>query len=192
MSDINTVPDYPRGLTFEHVWAALMETRKLQEETARFIKEVGEQQKETDKQLGRLGNRMGEVVEYMVVPNLVDKFRELGFDFTKANQNTSVSDRVSNIFFEIDVFLENGDIAMLVEVKTKLTIDYIKSHIEQLEKMRIYSNRIGDKRIFLGAVAGAVIPAYVKKYALGKGLYVIEPSGDTFNIIQPIGEAREW
>ena len=124
-----TVFDYPRGITFEQVWAALKETEQRQQETDRQIKES---QRETDRQIkdmnkrfGDFSKRFGEVVECMVAPNLREKFRELGLDFPKANKNTDVSDHKNKIFLEIDVMLENGDSAMLVEIKTKLTVEYI-------------------------------------------------------------------
>jgi hypothetical protein len=87
---------------------------------------------------------MGEVVEYMVVPSLRDKFRELGYDFPQAHQNSDVSDRKNNIFLEIDVKLENGDKAMLVEVKTKPTTKDVQDHIKRLKKMRKYADLHGD------------------------------------------------
>ncbi|MDR2701434.1 MAG: hypothetical protein LBB72_03275, partial [Spirochaetaceae bacterium] len=59
-------------------------------------------------------------------------------------------------------------------------------------KMRVYADLHGDKRSFLGAVAGVVMTPTVKKYALGQGFYVIEPSGETFNIIPPQGKPKEW
>jgi hypothetical protein len=93
--------------TFETVWAALQETDRIikenalrQEETTRELKEAqresARQQEETyremkesakrlDRQLGKLGNRFGEMVEYMVMPNLIEKFQELGFVFTRAS-----------------------------------------------------------------------------------------------------------
>ena len=88
--------------TFETVWAALQETDRIvkevgrkQEETARIIREVGRKQeetarqmKETDKKISNLGDRFGEMVEHMVMPGLVKKFRELGFVFTEANPRT--------------------------------------------------------------------------------------------------------
>jgi len=37
-----------------------------------------------------------------------------------------------------------------------------------------------------------VITENVKEYALGKGFFVIEPSGETFNIIPPNGQPKEW
>jgi len=81
---------------------------------------------------------------------------------------------------------------MLVEVKTKLTTEDVKEHVERLENMRAYADLHGDKRIFLGAVAGVVMTPHVKKYALGRGFYVIEPSGETFNITPPSGKPKEW
>jgi hypothetical protein len=88
--------------------------------------------------------------------------------------------------------LENGDKAMLVEVKTKLTIERINKHIDRLEKMRKYADLHDDKRAFLGAVAGIVITDKARDYALNKGFYLIEPSGESFNITPPQGKPKEW
>ena len=206
--------------SFETVWAALQETDRIvkevgelqketarrQEETAqqmketdRMIKELNESQEETDRQIkdnnkrfGEFTNRFGEVVEYMIAPNLREKFREIGLNFPKANSGTRVKDYDNNIFFEIDVMLENGEKALLVEVKTKLTIEDVKAHIARIEKMRKYADLHGDKRAFLGAAAGVVMTDNVKEYALEQGLYVIEPSGETFNITPPNGPPKEW
>jgi hypothetical protein len=189
--------------SFETVWAAFQETDRIMKKNAeqheRDMKEIREIQKETarqmqrtDSELGKLSKRMGEVVEYMVAPNLREKFRELGYDFPQANPNADVSDRKNNIFLEIDVKLENGDKAMLVEVKTKPTTEDVQDHIKRLEKMRVYSDLHGDKRKFLGAVAGVVISDNVKEYILKQGFFVIEPSGETFNIIPPSNKPKEW
>jgi hypothetical protein len=67
----------------------------------------------------------------MIAPNLREKFRELGYDFPSANSDTRVNDHTNNIHLEIDVKLENGDKALLVEVKTKLTTEHINEHIER-------------------------------------------------------------
>jgi len=203
MADAQTQFTYPRGLDFEQVWAALMETRKTQEENARQIKQTQEetsrqikdnnqQIKDINKRFGEYSNRLGEISEYMIAPYLREKFNELGFNFQKTSKNTDVSDRINNIYFEIDFFLENYSKAMLVEVKTKLISDHINAHIERLEKMRKYADLHGDKRSFLGAVAGVVISDDNKKLALNNGLFVIEPSGETFSITQPIGKPKEW
>jgi hypothetical protein len=226
-----------KGLTFEKVWAALMENREQMKATdermratdeqmsermkatneqmkdaneqmsermkatdeqlkavGEYIKAVGEQIKKTDKQLGKLGNRFGEMTEYTVVPNLVAKFKKLGFKFEKTHQNTVIRDQEHGIFTEIDVFLENGDQAMAVEIKTKPDARDIDDHIERMEKLRRYADFHNDMRKYLGAIAGVVFGDSEKTCALKKGFYVIEPSGDTFTIIEPKGEyqPREW
>jgi len=200
--------------SFESVWALLQETDRIMKKNAeqherdmkeyaeqheRDMKEIREIQKATDRQirrtdseLGRLSKRMGEVVEFMVAPNLCEKFRELGFNFSQSSQRKDVTDKENKISFEIDVFLENYKKAMLVEVKTTPTTENVKEHIKRLEKMRKFADLHGDKRIFLGAVAGVVITDNVKKYILKQGFFAIEPSGETFNIISPNKKPKEW
>jgi chromosome segregation ATPase len=171
----------------------LKETDKLAKETWAQIQETGKQMKETDRRVGELTNRFGDMVEHMVLPNLVAKFEQLGFTFTRANR-TEIKDRKHGIFMEIDALLENGDRVMAVEIKTKPTIDRINDHIERMEKLRVYADLHSDKRIYLGGIAGVVFSESEKTYALKKGFYVIEPSGDTFTIIKPEGKnsPREW
>jgi hypothetical protein len=190
----------------EAIWAMMQETAVRMQENAVQLKELRESQKETTQQMketdrkmeeynkrfGEFTRRFGEVVEYMIAPNLREKFRELGYDFPKANPNSDVSDHTNNIHLEIDVMLENGDKAMMVEVKTKLTTEHINEHIERLEKMRKYADLHGDKRSFLGAVAGVIITSNVKDYALRQGFFVIEPSGETFTITPPNNKPKEW
>ena len=169
----------------EKFWEGMKELRESQEETARIVKE-------TSKQMGMHNNRFGEIVEYMVAPNLKEKFWEMGLKFHQTNTDTVFSDDNKVTLFEVDVLLENGDKAMLVETKVTLTTEDVRDHIERLKKMRKYADLHGDNRVFLGAVAGVVMTSYVKKYALKQGFYVIEPSGETFNITPPSGQPKEW
>ena len=86
---------------------------------------------------------------------------------------------------------------MLVEIKTKLTISDINEHIKRMDKMRIFADLRGDsepkvRRHFLGAVAGVVIESDEREYALNNGFYLIEPSGETFNITPPYNKPKEW
>jgi len=184
--------------TFESVWASFQEFREGMKEFREGMIELRESQKETDRivketsrQMGMHNNRFGEIVEYMVAPNLREKFWEMGLKFNIANSNTVFSEE-KKVLFEVDVLLQNGEKAMLVETKTTLTTEDVKEHIERLEKMREYADLHGDNRVFLGAVAGVVMTPNVKKYALKQGFYVIEPSGETFNIISPGDKPKEW
>jgi hypothetical protein len=146
------------------------------------------------KLIGKLGNRFGEMVEHMVKPNLVKKFRELGYVFTKAYQDATIEDKKNNIITEIDFTLENGDKVMIVEVKSKLTTDDITDHIERMKKVRTHADLHNDKRKYMGAIAGMIMSESEKIFALKNGFYVIEPSGETFTITAPEGSysVREW
>ena len=146
----------------------------------------------TNKSIGALTNLFGDLTESMVAPKICKKFEEIGLIFPKANRDSRLNDKVNNISLEVDIMLENGDKAMLIEVKTKLTKERIDKHILRLKKMRKYANLHGDKRTFLGAVAGIAVTDEIKKYALSKGLYFIEYAGETFYITSPNGEAKEW
>jgi len=175
-------PPIGEGLTFEKVWAALMEDRERQKETERFLKESAA---DFNTRLGALTNLFGDVTEAMIAPKICEKFEEFGFNFPRANPNVRFNDRVNNISFEVDIMLENGDNAMLIEAKTKLTIDRINYHISRMEKMRKYARLHGDKRTFLGAVAGIVVTDEIKEYALKKGFYFLEYAGENFYITPP-------
>ena len=154
--------------------------------------ETGKQMRETDRRLSRFGNRLGEVIEYTIAPNLRQKFKDLGLNFPRANLNTDVSDYDNDIFLEIDIFLENGEKALLVEVKTKPSVEDVQDHIERIEKMRLYANLHGDRRTFLGAMGGVVMADDIKKFILKQGMFLIEPSGETFTITPPNGQPKEW
>jgi hypothetical protein len=186
-------------LTFEAVWAGLQEVRQILKNNAEQQKELRESQKETDrvvkeigKRLGDFTNSFGDVVQHMIAPNLQEKFFDLGYDFQEVSTKHKIRDKKNDVYFEVDVFLQNGDTAMLVEIKTNLTIGDINKHIMRLEKMRKYADLRGDKRHFLGAVAGIVVEDDEKEYALSQGFFLIEPSGENFNITPPFGKPKEW
>ena len=200
--------------TFESVMAGLQEfhekmdeLRESQKETDRQLKETDRQLKETGRQLkedsqrlkeelnikiGSLTNLFGDLTEGMIAPKICEKFNEFGFSFLKAGPNPRYTDRANGISFEVDIMLENSYKAMLIEVKTKLTVERIDKHIIRLEKMRKYADLHGDNRIFLGAVAGIVVTDEIRNYALSKGLYFIEYAGETFYITAPNGKPKEW
>jgi hypothetical protein len=206
---------YETGLTFEKVWEMFQEIGRKQAETAQQMKETdrqmketdqlikknaqaiektGRQMKETDKRVGALTNRFGEVVEYMVVPNLVKKFNELDYTFTKAHRDTEIKDHEHGIFTEVDVFLENGDCVMVVEIKAKPDTRDIDDHIKRMEKLRAYADLHADKRKYYGAIAVVVMSESVNIYTLNQGFYAIEPSGETFTITPPTdsGTPKAW
>ena len=187
------------ALSMKETDRRMKETDRHMKETDRMIKETTLSMKETDRMIKEIGknfgnftNNFGDVVEYMIAPNLQEKFNDLGYDFQEASTKVKIRDKKNNIKFEIDVYLQNGDIAMLVEIKSKLLIGDINDHIERLEKMRKYADLRGDTRHFLGAVAGIVIDDKEREYALNQGFFLIEPTGENFYITPPHNEPKEW
>jgi hypothetical protein len=148
--------------------------------------------KETDRRLGELGKRFGEMVEFMVLPNLVTRFRELGYDFNTAFPNPLITGSKNEILAEVDAFLEDGDKVMIVESKSKPSIVDVKDHVKRMGKLRVWANSRNDHRKYLGAIAGMVVNKNVKDYALKNDFFVLEPSGVTFSITPPEGSPREW
>ena len=167
------------------------ETAAQMKETDRKIQETAKQIKQTNKDVGSLSSRVGEIVENMVGGDIVGQFQALNIAIKSHSRNKTFGVRDTNESGEIDVFLENGDVVILIEVKTRLTDDDVRGHIEQLEKYRCYGD---DKRRILGAVAGAVVSDDVIKFAYRQGLYVIVQSGEAVEIVTPpVGfTAKEW
>jgi hypothetical protein len=167
------------GLTFEKVWAMFQETDK------KF--------QETDRKISRLGDRLGELIEHLMSANIVEKFNKLGYSFGRANPNARFFKPGNELLAEVDILLENGDVALAVEVKSKLTTNDIAEHADRMQRLRRYADEHGDRRRLIGAVAGAVMSDGVKPYALKNGFYVLEQSGDTVTIDLPAGFVpKEW
>ena len=198
MADVNTLnPESGNGQnsgeTFKEVLEALREVRRIQQETALQMKETDRRMKETDKRIGDLGNRFGEMVEHLVAPSINEKFNELGFSFDTVSQNIQITDSSGNFLAEIDLLLENGDIAIAVEVKAKPSEKDVDQHINRMEVLRSRAYIKNDNRKFQGAIAGAVMNKEVLNYAHEAGFYVIEQTGDTVKISIPEGFVpREW
>jgi hypothetical protein len=148
--------------------------------------------KNTDQVLGRLGNNLGDMMEYMLVPNLPEKFKKFGFTFQVINRRRKIDDNEHDIHAEIDAFLENGTQAMAVEVKVTLRPEDISEHIKRMEKIRKYADLHNDKREFYAAIAAAVIAEDTKTAALRQGFYVIEPSGEDVKITKPFSAPKVW
>ena len=131
-----------------------------------------------DKKISDLGSRIGQIVENMIGGNIVNQFQNLGYEVTSYYRNR-IFGKVGTVDqSEIDLILENGGTSILIEVKTKLTIQDVREHVEQLEKYRKYWNTDASRvnHQFVGAVAGAVVEPNVATFAQKQGFYVIVQS----------------
>jgi hypothetical protein len=175
----------PGDMWFERFQKGMEELREAHKETEKA-------HKETEKALGRLSNRLGDMAEYTLLPNLPEKFKKFHFTFQVINRNRKIADDEHGIHTEIDAFLENGNQAMAVEVKLTLKREDVDDHVRRMERIRQYANLHNDKRQFFGAIAATVIDEDAKRYALKQGFFIIEPSGEDVKIIPPASKPRVW
>jgi hypothetical protein len=193
-------------LTYESVLEAIRESgrefrRDLAESSAKFDRDLAASQaawerrsKELDKKISKLGSRIGEIIEHMIGGRIIDKFQALGYEIDQYSRNKIYKNKKLGIEGEIDMFLEDGDIAILISVKTSLETADVRRHMKHLEQYRQIADARGDKRRFVGAVAGAVVKGDAKEFAHENGMYVIVQSGEAVEILPtPEGfKAKEW
>jgi ElaB/YqjD/DUF883 family membrane-anchored ribosome-binding protein len=205
----------PPAKSFEEIWAIIQETNewrketeKLMKENAEQIKEINEWRKETEKlmkenaerfketeklinetgrQLGDVHNRLGKLVEHIILPNILEKVKPLGYKFKQIHKRYVFTDKNYRVIAEADILLINSEYLMIIEVKTVLKAKDIDSHLKRLERIRRNACPPDDSHKFIGCMAGAIVDESVKKYAHKKGLYVLEQSGDTLKLDVPEG-----
>ena len=194
-----------QALTFEGVLELFRENARrfdesLKASAAEFDRRMAETDrvlKKTTEEVGKLGNSMGRVIERMVAgQNIAKQFHEkFGYVIESHSRNKTFGDALpKDMRGEIDLFLENGDIAIVIEVKTTFKAKNVGVLKDKLERFRRASDMKGDKRRFIGAIAGAVIEGDAMSVAHENGFYVIVQSGKTMEIVDvPEGfEARKW
>ncbi|MDT9185753.1 hypothetical protein [Limnospira sp. PMC 289.06] len=156
-------------------------------ETERIIKQQNEK---LNQELGKLGNRLGEFVEWQVRPAAVQLFQKRGIAVNEFHGDLSVK-RFGEAL-EIDLLVVNSDQAILVEVKSKLSQTDIDEHLERLEKFKRLMPRYSDVKA-MGAVAGMVVPEEVARYGYRRGLFVLAQSGDSVVILNDDKfRPRQW
>ena len=182
--------------------------REKQERDAKFeqIRQETElQMKRTDKKIGALGNRIGDIIEHMLGERIIEKFQALGYGVTHpVRRNCSFVNAKLGIEGEFDLTLVDSDVMILISVKTSLETADVRKHIEKIEEYRQHIASVGfikpplthllPSTRFIGAVAGAVVEEDAIKFAHENGLYTIVQSGDAVEIV-PVPEgfkAREW
>ncbi len=160
------------------------EASERTKETERFLKEqsaaTDQKIKEVTKQIGDLGNRFGEWVEDLVAPAAVRLFVERGIKIKTMQRSVEVSRplEAGGGGLEIDVLLVNGKEAVLIECKSRAAKAHVDEHIARMGKVREFLPHLAKVKLY-GAIAAVSLVPSVRDYIISKGMFVIEPSGDT-------------
>jgi hypothetical protein len=191
-----------KGMTFEKVWLYMQETQKQFRENQKQFKEIQQEfrvmQQEISSQtakvqqeisnlsknVGGLNNSIGKITEAMFAPEISEKFNKLGYNFSLSttSRNKEFTEN-KQIIAEADIFLENGSVAIIIEIKTEITTTHIDEHIERINIIKEHMNKRNDNRSLLGAVAGTIINNDTIKYAQKNGLFVLVQSGESVKIV---------
>jgi len=192
METITTSPP----MTFEQAMAIMKQQgedllAKTKEETAAIYAKIEAQRIENEnrrkadnKKWREMSLRLGEIIEYMIAPDLPAKFRELGFTFRNSTIRQDVSDG-TRVLTDIDILLEDGDSVMLIEAKTCPTVYDVKELLKNMKIVQQHPPRSVRGAKMYGAIAGAVVRDNVAKAAFAAGFYVVMQTGENVEIVPP-------
>jgi len=144
----------------------------------------------TSREVAGLTTRWGQFVEHLVEPAVVRLFQERGIQ-VKETARRMISNRLEAPM-EIDIWAVDGDVAVAIEVKSRLSRGDVDGFLDTLSRFRLAFPHYGDYRIY-GAVAAIEIDGGVDRYAYQRGLWVIKQTGDTVTLANDAEfQPRSW
>jgi hypothetical protein len=172
----------------------LAEANRLAAERAaeadRRMKELEKVATNTSREVAGLTTRWGQFVENLVEPGVVRLFQERGIQ-VKETARRMTSNRLEAPM-EIDIWAVDGDVAVAIEVKSRLSQGDVDGFLDTLSRFRLAFPHYGDYRIY-GAVAAIEIDRGVDRYAYQRGLWVIKQTGDTVTLANDLNfQPRSW
>jgi hypothetical protein len=96
-------------------------------------------------------------------------------------QNLTCRDDDGQFVAQVDILVVDGDTAIAVECKSKLSIDDVDEHLERMGMFKACWPEYAGYKL-LGGVAAMVLPEDVGLYAYRQGLFVLAQSGDSVEI----------
>ena len=127
------------------IWKLFRETDRKFEETDRKFEETDRRFKQTEKMVNDLTGKWGKFVEGLVAPGAIRMFRERGVNIERTSQRVIAQKGGENM--EIDVLCVNDEDVLAIEVKSTLSVDDVKEHIERLRSFKRFFPRVpGEKR----------------------------------------------
>jgi hypothetical protein len=159
-------------------------------EADRRMKELEKVAANTSREVAGLTTRWGQFVENLVEPAVVRLFQERGIQVKETAQR-KISNRLE-AHMEIDIWAVDGDVAVAIEVKSRLSRGDVDGFLDTLSRFRLAFPHYGDYRIY-GAVAAIEIDGGVDRYAYQRGLWVIKQTGDTVTLANDAEfQPRSW
>jgi hypothetical protein len=157
---------------------------EITEQLGKSEEETRMQIRQTNKQLGELGNRWGSYTEGMAYPSLEKVLRQkFKMDFIAPRFRSTYKGH--NL--ELDILgYANDDVnaAVIVEVKSRLTEENLQQLLDALKEFPKAFPDHADKKLY-GIMAAVNIPENMKQRVLKQGIYLAQISDDTFRLTVP-------
>jgi hypothetical protein len=133
----------------------------------------------TSREVAGLTTRWGQFVENLVEPSVVRLFQERGIEVQETARR--MKSQRPGAEMEIDIFAVNGEMAVAIEVKSRLSRQDVEDFVARLGRFKQAFPHYAGYAIY-GAVAGIEIDEGVDRFAYQRGLFVIRQTGDTVAI----------
>ena len=153
------------------------------------MKETDRQMKENDLRLKELRElftgQWGKLMETLVEGDLIKLLKEKEIAVEQTSQN--LKGEWEGKKWEIDILAINGREVVVVEVKTTLTLSYVKNFIQKILKNFTILNPLYKGKTIYGAIAYLKANQGSHTYAEKQGLFVIRATGSSASIINKKG-----
>lgn len=183
MPILRTLSGPPPSL--DDVWRMFQESDRRSRKSERLMKERAAETERMVKastiSIGALGNRLGDFVEAMVKRGLVRLYPQRGPAVHRTVQNLTRCDNDGQFVAQVVILVVDGDTAIAVECKSKLSIEDVQEHLERMAMFKACWPEYAQYKL-LGGVAAMVLPDDVGRYAYRQGLFVLAQSGDAVEI----------
>ena len=129
--------------------------------------------------VNNLSSRWGRFVENIVAPAVLRLFQARGIAVQEIYQRVRSARDAINL--EVDILAVDDDVAVIVEIKSRLTQNHIRQVLNTLSQFKTAFPHYANYQIY-GAVAAIEIDRDVDTYAFNQGLFVIVQAGDSVEI----------
>ena len=186
---------------FDKIWKLMMENREQMKETDRRMQETDRQMKETDRRMQETDRQMketdrrlkkldhmftghwGKLMEALTKGGLVQALQKRNIHVTGLLPNAEKTYKDQRR--EFDIVAINGEIVVVVEVKTTLKVQHIRSFLETMKNIKNYFPEYADKKIY-GATAYLKANESSDDYAEKEGLFILNPVGNVVKVMNSV------
>ena len=172
---------------YSEIWAMFKETNAMFKETDLKFKETDAKFKETDKQIKETDKQIkeanalftsqwGKLIESLVKGDLVNILKNRGIDVHDTSERRKGNHEGEN--YEFDIIAHNGTEIVIVEVKTTLRVNDVKSFLSKLSKAKLWLAEYKNFKIY-GAIAYLKAEEASDIMAMNNGLFSIRATGNS-------------